>query len=259
MANFSLEQSPGHLLRRAQQYAYDLYAKEVGKTGPTPRQFAVLHTVSENEGLSQTDLVRKTGIDRSTLADMISRLIKKGMLARERTKADARANSVKLTAAGKRVLSSATAKVEKAEAAALDVLPKTQQAAFMKGLSTYAEALDKIEAEQMAPKKRAPRKATKKKAATTKKAAAKKAPAKKAAKKTTAKKATTKKTTAKKATTKKVAAKKAPAKKATAKKAPAKKAAAKKTTAKKAPAKKAAAKKAPAKKTTKKRATKKKA
>ncbi|GGD13859.1 MarR family winged helix-turn-helix transcriptional regulator [Aquisalinus flavus] len=246
MANFSLEQSPGHLLRRAQQYAYDLYAKEVGKSGPTPRQFAVLHTVSENEGLSQTDLVRKTGIDRSTLADMISRLIKKGLLARERTKADARANSVKLTAAGKRVLSSATAKVEKAEAAALDVLPKTQQAAFMKGLSTYAEALDKIEAEQMAPKKRAPRKAT---AKTTKKAAAKKAPAKKAA----AKKAPAKKAAAKKAT-KKVAAKKAPAKKAAAKKAPAKKA-----PAKKAPAKKAPAKKAPAKKATKKRAAKKKA
>ena len=259
MAKFTLEQSPGHLLRRAQQYAYDLYAKEVGKTGPTPRQFAVLHTVSENEGLSQTDLVRKTGIDRSTLADMISRLIKKGMLARERTKADARANSVKLTAAGKRVLSSATAKVEKAEMAALDVLPKTQQAAFMKGLKTYADALDKIEAEQMAPKKRAPRKAAKK--ATTKKTAkkttAKKATAKKAtAKKAPAKKAAAKKTATTKAATKKTA-KKATAKKATAKKAPAKKAAAKKAPAKKAPAKKAPAKKAAKKTTTKKRTTKK--
>ncbi|MCI5047374.1 MAG: MarR family transcriptional regulator [Aquisalinus sp.] len=204
MAKFSLQKSPGHLIRRAQQYSYDLYAKEVGKTGPTPRQFAVLHTVSEDEGLSQTDLVRKTGIDRSTLADMISRLIKKGYLARQRTKTDARANSVKLTAAGKKVLTSATAKVVKAEAAALNVLPKTQQAAFMKALGTYAEALDKIEAEQMAPKKRAPRKK-----------AAKKAPAKKAAKKTTRK-------VAKKAPAKKVA-KKAPAKRAVKKKATRKK------------------------------------
>ncbi|MCI5045407.1 MAG: MarR family transcriptional regulator [Aquisalinus sp.] len=204
MAKFSLQKSPGHLIRRAQQYSYDLYAKEVGKTGPTPRQFAVLHTVSEDEGLSQTDLVRKTGIDRSTLADMISRLIKKGYLARQRTKTDARANSVKLTAAGKKVLNSATAKVVKAETAALNVLPKTQQAAFMKALATYAEALDKIEAEQMAPKKRAPRKKV-----------AKKAPAKKAAKKTTRK-------VAKKAPAKKVA-KKAPAKRAVKKKATRKK------------------------------------
>ncbi len=198
MASFSLETSPGHLLRRAQQYAYDLYAKDVGKTGPTPRQFAVLHTVSENEGLSQTDLVRRTGIDRSTLADMISRLIKKGYLARERTKTDARANAVRITAAGKKVLSSAMAKVTKAETAALNVLPKTQQAAFMKALKTYAEALDKIEAEAAAPK-RAPRKAAAKKKAPAKKAAAKKkAPAKKAAKKAPAKKAAKK--TARKAT-----------------------------------------------------------
>ncbi len=189
MAKFSLQKSPGHLLRRAQQYSYDLYAKEVGKTGPTPRQFAVLHTVSEDEGLSQTDLVRKTGIDRSTLADMISRLIKKGYLARQRTKTDARANSVKLTGAGKRVLSSASAKVTKAETAALNVLPKSQQSGFMRALTTYAEALDKIEAEMMAPKKRATKKkATKKKKAakkkTARKAAKRKAPArKKAAKK----------------------------------------------------------------------------
>ncbi|MGV6802201.1 MAG: MarR family winged helix-turn-helix transcriptional regulator [bacterium] len=258
MAKFNLQKSPGHLLRRAQQYSYDLYAKGVGKGGPTPRQFAVLHTVSENEGLSQTDLVRATGIDRSTLADMISRLIKKGYLARQRTKADARANSVKLTATGKRVLSSATAKVMKAETASLGVLPKSQQAAFMKALATYAEALDKIEAEEMAPKKRKPRKATKKKAAK-KKVAKKKATKKKATKK----KATKKKVVKKKAAPKKAAKKKVVKKKATKKKAAPKKAVkkttrkvAKKTT-KKVAKKKPAAKKA-TRKVTKRRATKKK-
>src|SRR5215470_10270237 len=82
---FNLAQSPGHLLRRAQQYAFDIYAREVGVDGLTPRQFAVLVTVDQNEGLSQTDLVRLTGIDRSTLADMISRLLKRDLLARKRT------------------------------------------------------------------------------------------------------------------------------------------------------------------------------
>ncbi|WP_081871398.1 MarR family winged helix-turn-helix transcriptional regulator [Parvularcula oceani] len=220
MADFALKQSPGHLLRRAQQYADDLYKKEVGSTGPTPRQFTVLHTVSEDEGLSQTDLVRKTGIDRSTLADMIARLTAKGYLARQRTKDDARANAVKLTAAGKKVLKSAEGKVMKAEEEALSMLPKTQQASFMKNLKAYADALDKIEAEQMAPK-RAPaaaapaaKKAPAKK--TAKKAPAKKAPAKKAAKKTTAKREAVKATNA-------AEAQKAPAKKATRKKATAKK------------------------------------
>ena len=228
MADFSLQQSPGHLLRRAQQYADDLYKNHVGKDGPTARQFTVLHTVSQEEGLSQTDLVRRTGIDRSTLADMIARLTKKGYLARQRTKDDARANSVKLTASGRKVLTSASNKVMKAEEEALSMLPKTQQASFMKNLRSYAEALDKIEAEAMAPKRQPAAKKASAKKAPAKKAAAKKAPAAKAtAKKTTAAKAPAKKTTAKreavKATNKAV--------KSTARKAPAKKAAAKKTTA----------------------------
>ncbi|MEM9706702.1 MAG: MarR family transcriptional regulator [Pseudomonadota bacterium] len=181
MASYNLRKSPGHLLRRAQQYAHDLYSKEVGSSGPTPRQFEVLHTVAQNEGLSQTDLVRATGIDRSTLADMIARMISKGLLSRKRTKEDARANAVSITASGKRMLNSALGSVNKAEAAALAVLPKTQQGAFMKALTAYAEALDKMEPAE-APKPRATKKKAAKKA--TKKAAKKRAPAKKAAKRT---------------------------------------------------------------------------
>lgn len=149
---FNLKSSPGHLLRRAQQYAHDLYAAEVGADGPTPRQFEVLHTVAQNEGLSQTDLVRQTGIDRSTLADMIARMIKKGHLSRQRTKDDARANAVSITASGKRVLQGAMNAVNKAESAALNVLPKAQQGGFMKALAAYAEALDAM-GEQAAPAK----------------------------------------------------------------------------------------------------------
>lgn len=212
---FALQQSPGHLLRRAQQYADDLYKKEVGATGPTARQFTVLHTISENEGLSQTDLVRRTGIDRSTLADMIARLTGKGLVARQRTKDDARANAVKLTAQGKKAVKSAEGSVMKAEEEALSMLPKAQQASFMKNLKAYADALDEIEAEQMAPKRQPAAKAD----APAKKASAPKA-AKPAAKKPAAKKAPAKaaaKPAARKATTKK-----APAKAPAARKAPAK-------------------------------------
>lgn len=177
---YSLKDSPGHLLRRAQQYAHDLYSKQVGSSGPTPRQFEVLHVVAQNEGLSQTDLVRHTGIDRSTLADMIARMMKKGLLSRKRTKEDARANAVSITAAGKRMLRSAESSVNKSDNDVLAVLPKTQQSAFMKSLKAYAEALDQMN-ETPAPA----RKATKKKA--------KKATRKKAAKKTATKKKATKK------------------------------------------------------------------
>jgi DNA-binding MarR family transcriptional regulator len=65
--------------------------------GLTVPQLAVLVTVVENEGLSQTDLVERTGIDRSTLADIVKRLKGKGQLPRKRTKEDTRTYAVKLT------------------------------------------------------------------------------------------------------------------------------------------------------------------
>ncbi len=180
---YSLKSSPGHLLRRAQQYAHDLYSKEVSASGPTPRQFEVLHVVSQNEGLSQTDLVRHTGIDRSTLADMIARMMKKGLLSRKRTREDARANAVSITAAGRRMLRAAESKVNKSDKAVLAALPKTQQAGFMKALKAYADALDKLDAAAAAPKKRARRKAP-----------ARKTAARKTAKRKTAKRKTKRKT-----------------------------------------------------------------
>lgn len=165
---YDLRKSPGHLLRRAQQYAHDLHSSAVGGDGPTPRQFEVLHVVSRNKGISQTDLVRATGIDRSTLADMIARMLKKGLLSRSRDKDDARANNVSITPSGARVLGSGAAGVGKADTATLNALPKSQQAAFMKALGAYADALDKL-AEGGAAKP-AKKKAAKKKAPARKKA-----------------------------------------------------------------------------------------
>ncbi|MGF1454186.1 MAG: MarR family winged helix-turn-helix transcriptional regulator [Alphaproteobacteria bacterium] len=205
-SDFNLSEAPGHLLRRCQQYSFDLYTQEVGSSELTPRQFAVLLTVEQNEGLSQTDLVRKTGIDRSTLADMISRLLKRNLLSRKRTESDARANSVSITADGRRALNSVKDKVMVAENRILDPLPGPLRTNFLKALSTIAEAADRHEEETTA----ATRRATPRPKATTKKAAGKKAAAKKkvAAKKTATRKVAAKKTAAKKTAARKTVAKK---------------------------------------------------
>ncbi len=112
----ALEQSPSHLLHRALQRALDIYAEEFGEDGVTQRQFAVLAASEEREGATQADLVRITGIDRSTLADMARRMITKGLLERERSNLDARANAVRLTEAGKAALVEARPKMAAADA-----------------------------------------------------------------------------------------------------------------------------------------------
>lgn len=130
----ALEKSPGHLLHRALQLASDLYAEEVGACAVTQRQYAVLAAVEASEGLTQTDLVRLTGIDRSTLADMAARMIVKGLLERRRSIADARANAVRLTEAGRAALAEVGPKVAAADDRLLRRLPAGKREALVAAL-----------------------------------------------------------------------------------------------------------------------------
>ncbi|MFZ3004746.1 MAG: MarR family transcriptional regulator [Phenylobacterium sp.] len=118
----ALDRSPSHLLHRALQLSLDIYAETFEAGGPTQRQYAVLAAVEAHEGLTQTDLVRITGIDRSTLADMAARMITKGLLERQRSAADARANAVSLTVAGRELLEEAKPKMAAADARLLKLL-----------------------------------------------------------------------------------------------------------------------------------------
>jgi DNA-binding MarR family transcriptional regulator len=133
---FDLSQSPSHLLRRCVQYANDLFSRESGASDLTKQQFTVLAAVEQNEGMSQTDLVGITGIDRSTLAEMIRRMIDKGLLDRERTENDQRANAVRIALSGKKALRSARTASDRVERALLSSLAATDRARFLKMLSS---------------------------------------------------------------------------------------------------------------------------
>ena len=138
----ALETSPSHLLHRALQLALDIYADEQGEGGVTQRQYAVLAAVEAYEGLTQTDLVKITGIDRSTLADMAARMIAKGLLERERSASDARANAVSLTQAGRETLEEARPKMAAADARLMRLLSATKREALVSTLRDLIQAGD---------------------------------------------------------------------------------------------------------------------
>lgn len=146
--NAKLERSPIHLLHRAGQCAGDIFQNKLGTTDLTPRQFAVLVTVSQNEGLSQTQLVDKTGIDRSTLADIVRRMLKKNLLQRRRTREDARAYAVKLTDEGWRVLRSVEPTALEVDHTVLSALATNERERFLQNLTTIVEALTALTVEK---------------------------------------------------------------------------------------------------------------
>jgi MarR family transcriptional regulator, temperature-dependent positive regulator of motility len=136
-----LETSAVHLLHRAGQRAGDIFADEMSKVKLTPRQYAVLVSVAEHEGLSQTGLVDRTGIDRSTLADIIRRMLRKGLLQRKRTKEDARAYSVRLTEEGRQLLQAASPGASRSEERLLAALPNDQREAFLSALASIVKSI----------------------------------------------------------------------------------------------------------------------
>lgn len=140
---YTLSRSASHMLHRAQQMAADAFARAHKGADLTFRQFAVLAAVAETPGASQSDLVRATGIDRSTLADMIARMEKKNLLSRETSKSDGRAKSVKLTGRGQRKLADATPEAAIADEAIMAALPKAKQKAFLETLEALQEAAER--------------------------------------------------------------------------------------------------------------------
>lgn len=142
----NLNRSPIHLLHRAGQCAGDIFQSKLGTTDLTPRQFAVLVTVSQNEGLSQTQLVDKTGIDRSTLADIVRRMLKKNLLQRRRTREDARAYAVRLTEEGRRVLQTVAPTAQEVDQIVLVSLADGERERFLECLNTIVDTLSRLSA-----------------------------------------------------------------------------------------------------------------
>jgi DNA-binding MarR family transcriptional regulator len=142
-----LDSSALHLLHRAGQCAEVLFTNEAAKADLTPRQFAVLVCVAQNPDVSQTGLVEQTGVDRSTLADVVRRLVKKGLLQRKRTREDARMYAVRLTTKGQNALNSVKPLATKVDQRILAALRADQRGGFIDALGEIVRAMSRTTAQ----------------------------------------------------------------------------------------------------------------
>jgi DNA-binding MarR family transcriptional regulator len=144
----SLDVSALHLLHRAGQCAEVLFTNETGKTDLTPRQYAILATVSQNPDVSQTGLVEQTGVDRSTLADIVRRLVKKGLLQRKRTRRDARMYAVRLTQKGQNALNAVKPAAARVDQRLLSALGTEERGVFIGALGEIVRAMNRQTADR---------------------------------------------------------------------------------------------------------------
>jgi DNA-binding MarR family transcriptional regulator len=128
-----------HLLHRATQLADAAFMRHLPpEANLTPRQLAVLEAVAANNGLSQTDIMAATGIDRSSIAELVKHLIKHGCLQRRRSSRDARLYAVKLTPTGHKLIAVGAPAARAVQDELLARFSRSERQAFLTVLSTMA-------------------------------------------------------------------------------------------------------------------------
>ena len=89
----------GHLIRRAQQRHAALWQEQVS-ADVSSVQYAALAVLERLPGASQSELGAELDLDRSTVADIVSRLDRRGVIKRLPHDSDRRRYSLTLTKAG---------------------------------------------------------------------------------------------------------------------------------------------------------------
>jgi len=151
------------LLHRAEQLASERFSHLVGDT-ITLRQFIILAAINEQPGLSQSDLGRIAGVDRSTLGDTMGKMERSGWIVRTASTSDGRAYSVLLGQNGGAMLSATTQHARAADAAILDLLSKSKGESFISTLTKLAKLADEAAAKAALKAEREQKKLAKRKA-----------------------------------------------------------------------------------------------
>jgi DNA-binding MarR family transcriptional regulator len=127
----------GFRLRRVQNQLSRNFAAVTAGEGLRSGLFSSLAIVSANPGISQSELSREVGLDKSVTVTIVDELEKFGWAERHRSPQDRRRHALYVTPAGEAKLDGLFAKMEKTESAALHQLSPDE-------LRTLGELLDRM-------------------------------------------------------------------------------------------------------------------
>jgi DNA-binding MarR family transcriptional regulator len=103
-----LPTSPVYLLKRAELAVRGCVEQAFRKVQLTPSQYFVLFLVETREATSSAELARATGVLPQSMAELISLLEKRGLIARTPDSVNNRILRIEVTAAGRKLFEKAT-------------------------------------------------------------------------------------------------------------------------------------------------------
>ena len=140
------------LLRRAWYSLNQAFRRRTAQLEITPDQFTVMRTLIENDGITQRELTQLMSSDPNTIASLLERMEKSGLLVRKSHEKDRRANRLHVEPAGRRKYEQARELALQLQQEVLSVLPEEQRESFLTQLALVADAC--LTAAQNSPKKK---------------------------------------------------------------------------------------------------------
>lgn len=131
--------APGHLIRCAQQ-THTAYWSELLDGQLTGPQYAVLHAISRWPGINQRRAGELAALDKSSTADVVSRLSTKAWIKCERDPDDGRGRILNLTREAMALLADVQPKVELVQQRLLEALRPEERTRFVNDLARVAFA-----------------------------------------------------------------------------------------------------------------------
>src|SRR5205809_5663687 len=90
------------LLRRAWYGLNQAFRRRIAHLGVTPDQFTVMRTLLENQGVTQRQLTQLMSSDPNTVASLLERMERAGLIERQTHEKDRRARRLRLRPLGRR-------------------------------------------------------------------------------------------------------------------------------------------------------------
>lgn len=123
-------ETPGHLIRRAYQAHTQLWAEFV-PVDLTGSQYVILCALTVHGDLDQASVGRLTSLDRSSIAELASRMARRGLIQRSRDERDGRKRVLRITEEGTRLMTEAAPHVLRLGQRLLARLSEEERAQFM--------------------------------------------------------------------------------------------------------------------------------
>jgi len=135
----------GFLIRRLHQLHSALFLEETRQFGITPVQYSLMTTLATRGEIDQNGVALEIGLERTSVAEVIPRLVERGLLDRRRSPQDRRAKLVKLTRQGASLVRQMSPAVARAHRRTIEQLDPAERDAFLLTLVRLVESTAEIE------------------------------------------------------------------------------------------------------------------